>query len=93
MGCGAEVVCQGLWGGVATSETRHEYVLVGSSQTWPRPASRPAGAGLTSSLFVKVSVEYTRLFAGLVRIQNAPLIVNPVSFGAYAETFCPLWWS
>jgi hypothetical protein len=35
-------------------ETRHKYVPVGSSKTWPRPVSRPV-PGLTSSMFCKVS--------------------------------------
>ena len=54
--------------GYLPSETRREYVRVGSEKTWPRPASRPV-PGLTSSLFFTVSegrYPYPRLAWGIL---------------------------
>ena len=42
---------------------------------WPRPASRPV-PGLTSSLFVKVSVVYTRLTARCGGSVKRPLVTS-----------------
>jgi hypothetical protein len=75
-------------GWVPVSETRHKYILVGSSPTWPRPASRSV-PDLTSSLSVKVSEADSQPILVLCARLEGLLLNYLGAFGVCWSVFCP----